>query len=321
LKILAADESLADRLILRRHLQSLGQEVILAERCEELSQLFQQHDPDLVLLDIGMQGMHDYAGLKRIRTLDLGWRPILLLCNDTQRNIFVDGLKAGGDDFLYKPIDKSILEAKLIALERMVAMRRQLITVTAELAWESEKAQQVANQDGLTGLANRRNLNQVLDQEIKRAARSRQFLTLIMIDIDFFKQYNDQFGHLAGDEVLRKVAQVLNGGVNRAGDLVARYGGEEFCIVLPDTSIEGGREMAKELRRSVEAVAIPQSAAAAYPQVTVSMGVSSCVPSHDVSLESIIKQADKALYEAKQAGRNRVCVSRESGGTVHPPDQ
>lgn len=306
MKILVADDSLADRLIIRRHLQSMQHDVILAENGEQAIALFKKEDPDLVLLDVRMPGMDGHSTIKRMRSIDMEWRPILFLSGNTETKDFVRGIKAGGDDYLYKPIDSEILDAKLTAMERIVSMRRELITVTAELAWETEKAQQIANQDGLTGLANRRYLNEALIQEIKRAARNAHPLTAIMIDIDYFKQYNDNYGHLAGDDVLRQVAKLLLQSVNRAGDLVARYGGEEFCILLPNTSMSGGKGVAEGLRSTVVGAEIPHASGSNSPWLTISLGISSHVPAADDSPDEIIQAADAALYEAKARGRNRV---------------
>ncbi|MEN8178032.1 MAG: diguanylate cyclase [Pseudomonadota bacterium] len=306
MKILVAEDNLADRLIIRRHLQSMLHDVILAQDGQEAIDLFKKEDPELVLLDVRMPGMDGYATIQKIRSLDLEWRPILFLSSHTEPEAFVAGIKAGADDYLYKPINRDVLEAKLIAMERIVAMRKQLITVTAELAWETEKAQQIANLDGLTGLANRRYLNHVLEQEIRRAAREKQPITVIMIDIDFFKHYNDHFGHLAGDDVLRKVAKLLQGSVNRAADLVSRFGGEEFCIVLPNTASQGGMEIAEELRKTVQEARIPHADGLETKWLTISLGVSCQVPGADTSLDEIIHVADQALYQAKASGRNRV---------------
>jgi diguanylate cyclase (GGDEF)-like protein len=307
LKILVAEDNLADRLIIRRYLSSMGHRVLIAVDGEEAIEQFNQEDPDLVLVDVQMPGMDGYATVKRMRSLEIEWRPILFISGKTAPENFVDGIRAGGDDYLYKPINRDILEAKLIAMERIVAMRNQLITVTAELSWEMEKAQQIANQDGLTGLANRRYLNQVLEQEIKRAARGRQPLTVIMIDIDYFKRYNDHYGHLAGDEVLQRVARLLQGAVNRAGDMVARYGGEEFCIILPNTQVSGGMEIAEGLRTAVLGAEISQVQGLVSPWVTISLGVSGSIPTSTDSVQSVIRRADSALYQAKAEGRNRVC--------------
>lgn len=313
MKVLVAEYNLADRLIIRRYLLSMGHDIVLVEDAEEAIEQFDKEDPDLVLVDVHMPGLDGYAAVKRMRTMAKEWRPILFISSHTEPDDFVNGIKAGADDFLYKPINRDVLEAKLIAMDRIVAMRKQLITVTAELAWETEKAQQIANIDGLTGLANRRYLDQVLEQEIKRAARERQPLTIIMVDIDYFKIYNDHFGHLAGDDALRKVARLLQNSVNRAADLVSRYGGEEFCIVLPNTNARGATEIAQELRRTVKDARIPHADGLDFPWLTISLGLSCQIPDTDASVENLIQLADKALYQAKAAGRNCVVAETDQG--------
>ena len=135
-------------------------ETVLAEDGEEAVASFQNDEPELILLDTDLPDADCYDTVKRMRTLDPSWRPILFLSEDAESEDYVDGIKAGGDDYLIMPVDKEILQAKLIAMERILAMRKQLIAVTAEMAWENEKAQLIAHQDGLTGLANRRYLNE-----------------------------------------------------------------------------------------------------------------------------------------------------------------
>lgn len=314
MKVLVADGSDSDRMQIRSYLQWLGHEAILAEDGVQAIKLFKQTDPDLVLLDIHGPNMDGYEVLDSIRKHDLEWRPIIFLSGDTGIEDYVSGIRLGGDDTLYKPLDNRIFEAKLIALERIVAMRKELIAVTAELAWESEKARQLANQDGLTGLANRRYLNDVFEVEIKRSIRSKQHIAVIMIDIDYFKQFNDFYGHLMGDDVLMRVGKILNGSVNRAGDIVARYGGEEFCCVLPSTNENGARAFAEILRRSIEAEHIPHAASTAQSWVTISLGVTSCIPKQGSNVDRLIQLADQALYAAKEGGRNQVCFMSDDTG-------
>jgi diguanylate cyclase (GGDEF)-like protein len=308
MKILLIDGSQADRLIIRRYLQDLGHEVILASGGEQALKNYQFEDPDLVLLDATLHEIDGFSTVARMREQNIEWRPILYLSSNRGVDEYVRGIQAGADDYIYKPIDRVMLEAKLLAMERIVAMRKALITVTAELAWETEKAERLAKQDGLTSLANRRYLDESLAIEIKRATREKKPLAVIMVDIDYFKKYNDFFGHLAGDDVLKKVARLLNRAANRAGDLVARYGGEEFSIVLPNTDRKGAKAIAESLRLTVETEAIPHAEDAVFSCLTISLGGVSGIPGNGETPESIIRRADQNLYSAKKAGRNRVCI-------------
>lgn len=160
--------------------------------------------------------------------------------------------------------------------------------------------------DGLTGISNRRRYDRYLDEEWRRAFRSGTMLSLLMIDIDYFKQFNDTYGHIAGDECLKKVARALSSVLKRPSDLAARYGGEEFVCILPETDIAGALSVAEELRNNVEALKIPHEHSKVAPFTTVSIGVASMTPSSGVSPIALAEEADAALFAAKAGGRNRV---------------
>ena len=162
--------------------------------------------------------------------------------------------------------------------------------------------------DGLTGLANRQCFEEFMDREWRRAARERKPISVIMLDIDHFKAYNDNYGHQGGDDCLKKVAAVMAESVKRPADIAARYGGEEFVVVLPDTDARGALEMAEKLRISVEMLGVPHAHSATASVVTVSIGVASLVPEHGSDYSLLVKSSDAALYAAKREGRNRVKV-------------
>jgi diguanylate cyclase (GGDEF)-like protein len=192
------------------------------------------------------------------------------------------------------------LRARQIEMERLVALR------TEELRLANEHLSRLSFIDALTGLANRRRFNEAADEEWRRARRSGSSLALVMADIDCFKPYNDVMGHLDGDRSLAAVAAVFSRAVGRAGDLAARYGGEEFVVLLPGADHAAALAVAEDIRVACAALAIPHPASEVGPVITLSLGVASCIPSDECSIESLIAQADAALYRAKQSGRNRV---------------
>lgn len=188
------------------------------------------------------------------------------------------------------------------------SLEAKVQTRTAELEEANRKLSALTVTDALTGLANRRRFDAVFADEWSRACRSEQPLAIIMLDIDFFKPYNDRYGHPAGDECLRTVAQVLQTTARRAGDLVARYGGEEFVVVAADSDMETALELAETMRRSIELLAMPHEVSSVGSVVTVSLGVAAIVPNENMQAARLLHMADDALYRAKRGGRNRVAI-------------
>lgn len=188
------------------------------------------------------------------------------------------------------------LELAYKAIEKEVERRKQA----------EERLKRISTLDGLTGISNRRHFDEFFAQEWKRGAREQYSIALILLDIDFFKRYNDTYGHQAGDDCLVKVSQIMNGAVHRPSDLCARYGGEEFTIILPNTQMNSARKLAKTIRLKIEATQIEHSSSDVSQYVTASLGVSAKVPKANSSYNSLIQAADKALYQAKHCGRNQI---------------
>jgi diguanylate cyclase (GGDEF)-like protein/PAS domain S-box-containing protein len=186
----------------------------------------------------------------------------------------------------------------------------EMVLLAFEDITERKKAEEqlklIASMDGLTGVANRRHFDNTLDLEWRRAMRSAKPLSLIIIDVDYFKNYNDVHGHLAGDFCLQKIAHTVRDSLRRAGNFVARYGGEEFMVILPETETEDAYLFAESLREKIENLNIEHKDSKAGKNVTVSLGVSTSIPKKDSTQDELISLADKALYKAKQGGRNRV---------------
>lgn len=209
------------------------------------------------------------------------------------------GLKKNGVSF---PLELNVSEMdcegrrEFIGIVRDISQRKQM----------EEALQKLSVMDGLTGVGNRRLFDETLNREWKRAMRDQIPLSLIMLDIDFFKLYNDSYGHQGGDTCLKQVATALDQYTHRPTDLVARYGGEEFAVILPETTLEGAAELAEAIRSSIEGLQIEHNKNAVSPYVTVSLGVSTMVPERGVSHGQLISNADKALYRAKEKGRNQI---------------
>ncbi|MEA5578188.1 diguanylate cyclase domain-containing protein, partial [Anabaena sp. UHCC 0451] len=182
---------------------------------------------------------------------------------------------------------------------------------TAELVIANQKLEQLVNLDGLTQVANRRCFDERLQAEWTRLAREQQPLALILFDVDKFKNYNDYYGHLGGDDCLVRLAQTVQKTVYRPADLVSRYGGEEFSILLPNTDLAGAIQVAQSIQQAIHDLAIPHTKSDVKNIVTVSMGICSLIPSLDIKPDILISSADQALYNAKKKGRDRYCYSSE----------
>jgi diguanylate cyclase (GGDEF)-like protein len=251
--------------------------------------------PDLVLLDVMMPGMDGYEVCRRLKSNPkTASIPVLFVSSRDEEEDEAYGLSLGAIDYIVKPIRPSIVQARVrnhIDLKRSRDLLERLTTV-----------------DHLTGIHNRRRFDDYLEAEWKRAVREHEPIALIAIDIDHFKAYNDHYGHPQGDQCLIAVAQALSGAVTRSSDLVARCGGEEFACILPGTTVSGAALVAEQMMQAVAACALEHARSTTHDRVTISLGVTSMVPKPGQDPQTLIDQADAALYEAKAAGRNRFVV-------------
>jgi diguanylate cyclase (GGDEF)-like protein len=312
------------RYAMLRILKRLGLDAVEAEDGLQALELFESERPDLVLIDVQMPGMDGLEVVRRIRALSgEHWVPVIFLTSMEEEADFTRGIEAGGDDYLTKPVSPVILEAKIRALRRLDDMRRELLAVTMELRETNERLARLSHQDGLTGLANRRRFDLDLMRELGRARRERRALSVVLADVDHFKAFNDLYGHPAGDECLRKIAGALQTACRRPLDTAARYGGEEFALILPDTTEDAARDRAVEAMRAVAALEIPHRGPGSFGIVTISLGVSGCVPEADIVVDTLVERADRALYAAKHAGRNTVVTFTQvalAGGKAAPAE-
>lgn len=305
MKVLLVDDTKTERLILTSYLEAMGYFVTTAENGRQAVDLYHTEKPDLVLMDVIMPEMDGHEAARLMRHDENIWVPIIFLSGRIDPEDVFAGIEAGGDDYLAKPVDQRILEAKMISMQRIAKMRRKLINVSTELEIVNAELKKQANVDGLTGLANRRYLDKYLRVEIARSMRNGHQLAVILCDVDYFKKYNDAFGHLKGDDCLKMLARAMEAGCKRATDLVARYGGEEFAIILPDTNTEQACKLAQNICDAIAAIKLdhPESE---HNVVTMSMGVYSDEPEKSHDSEFMLKKADEALYRAKESGRNRI---------------
>lgn len=305
MKILLVDDTKTERLILTAYLEKLEHDVVHAENGQQAIELFKSENPELILMDVIMPEMDGHEAARHIRLDENEWTPIIFLSGRVAAEDIVAGIEAGGDDYLTKPVDFRILEAKMTAMQRIAAMRRKLIDVSEELEELNEELKKQVNKDGLTGIANRRYLDEYLRLEVSRSLRNGAELSVVLIDIDHFKKYNDSKGHLEGDDCLKLVAQTLDATCKRSIDLVARYGGEEFCAILPETGMNNAGLVAEAMRQAIDALNIehPESE---FNKVSISIGVYGGVPDSLGDVELMLKNADSALYRAKESGRNQV---------------
>ena len=321
MKTLVIEDSKSSLNLLCKYIQKIGITPIPAETGAKGIELFVQERPDLVLLDILMPDIDGFEVARQIRQLEApsDWTPIIFLSSLSKDRDIEMGIAAGGDDYLLKPISEIVLAAKIRAMQRIIQMRQSLLVLTRKLDAANQELRRLSSLDGLTGIANRRHFDEVLMREWRRAMRNGEEVAVLMCDIDYFKPFNDSYGHQVGDECLKAVAHILQSQLRRPGDLVARYGGEEFAVVLPDTDVAGALQVAENLRAAVEALRITHRYSAAANVVTISVGVSTYQPRRgDAQWSALLKAADEALYRSKQAGRNRVSLS--TGDVVVLPD-
>lgn len=242
--------------------------------------------------------------------------PVIVLSSKEDPAVKSEAFANGANDYLVKLPDRIELIARIRAHTRHYLMQMErdaaffaLREMQKQLERSNAELHRISSLDGLTGIANRRHFDTKLEEEWQRAMREKECLALALIDIDFFKDYNDSYGHQAGDDCLKQVAEALSQCLSRPADLIARYGGEEFAAILPATNAEGAATLAEKFRTAVARLAIEHRASECADTVTISAGVVAVVPDRDLDANALIKLADEALYQAKAEGRDRTVIS------------
>ncbi len=314
LKVLLVDDSKVAIKAITGYLDDLGVQLLIAETGSAAIDLYRRERPDIILLDIILPDITGYEVAKQVRKLQGrdDWTAIIFLSVMSKDDDLKRGIEAGGDDYLTKPVGRVVLQAKVAAMYRLVRMQRALVQLTEQLNQANEQLNlanmelhRVSMTDGLTGIPNRRVFDELLVREWRRCARLRKPVSVVMLDVDYFKKFNDRYGHQAGDECLKTVAKMISGAVPRASDLAARYGGEEFVLILSETDAEGARAVANRIREQVAGLKVANEDSP-HRYVTLSCGISTVVPGDDIPVEKLVKSADNALYLAKTQGRNSV---------------
>ncbi len=310
MKVLIAEDDAMARLLLQKAVQSLGHAVVATQDGHEAWALFQADAVDVVISDWKMPGMDGLELCRRVRAHGaVGGRYtyVIVATAFAEKEHFLAAMRDGADDYLAKPLDRVELQVRLAVAARIMALYRQLEARQAELEAVNERLFAQVHRDALTRLFNRSRLWEDLRALEARVSRYGHRYALALCDVDHFKRYNDTYGHLEGDTVLRAVATVLQTHA-RTGDAAYRYGGEEFVVVLPEQDLPATALAAQRLRLAVEALELPHAGNTPPGVVTLSVGIAALQPGEEKSVEGWLKEADLALYQAKQGGRNRVVI-------------
>lgn len=285
-------------------------------------------DFSLILMDVQMPEMNGYEtaellrGSRRTKLIPI----IFITANSREENNIFKGYESGAVDYLFKPINSNILISKITVFLNLDRQKKELEEKTRELDLKVKqletlqhkledqncKLEKLTMEDGLTSLGNRRCFDKTLEAEWHRGQRSGEILSVVMIDIDHFKLYNDTYGHQEGDICLKRVASALRSTLMRQCDTISRYGGEEFVAILPNTDSDGAVQVGERMLAAVSSLNISHSSSLTKDHVTVSIGVSSIIPSSGSIPEFLIKSVDQALYNSKDSGRNRISVTESS---------
>ena len=302
MKILLVEDSATLRFAMRNYIIDAGHEPLVARSGEEALQLLENTPVDMIIMDVEMPGLNGFETTRLIREWLAGhWIPIIFVTGLNEDENYREGIEAGGDDYLIKPVSYMIIKAKIRAMERIAAMRDQLHQLNAEL-------EALSQLDSLTQIYNRRTFNEMAQQQWAHAKRHQQPISALMIDVDHFKLFNDHYGHPAGDACLKKVSHAIKSCIHRSSDILGRYGGEEFVVLLPETDAKGALRVAESISEALAQLALRHDVSPTASYVTASIGGATCLRTTGHDLEELIKNADRALYKAKRTGRNRCCV-------------
>ncbi len=305
--ILVVDDVPVNIQLLTTYLASEGYDILSARDGVEAIELVRKHLPDLILLDVMMPKMNGFEVCQVIKSdKDTMFIPVIMVTALNELEDKIKGMNAGADDFISKPFNKLELMVRVRSLLRIKFLNDALGEKVVELQKAKEELRQLAITDGLTGLYNYRYFKEHLTQELNRAKRHKLDVSVVMLDIDHFKHYNDTNGHPAGDTVLRQLSRLLKDNIRNI-DLAARYGGEEFVLVLLEANKAAAKIVAEKIRRLVEERQFEFEETQPTGKITISTGVAT-FPEDGQEFDPLVNAADQRLYRAKQSGRNTIFV-------------
>lgn len=315
--ILIVDDLKENHLVMESVITDPELNIVKAMSGEEALSLCLEHDFAVIFMDVQMPGMDGFETAELLRSIERTKNiPIIFVTaiSKEQKSIF-KGYEVGAVDYLFKPIDPIILKSKAKIFKKIYNQRRIIeeqaielklkVDELVQLKEEKDVLENISMEDCLTNIFNRRGLERFSEMHWKNCERYSLDYSVIMIDIDRFKKYNDNYGHLNGDKVLKNVATVINESLFRAEDIVGRYGGEEFLVIMPNVDSEGAINIAKRIESEISSLNIIHDYNDNRGKLTVSMGIASVVPNENITLQGIIDTADQLLYKAKKNGRNQ----------------
>ena len=315
-KILIVDDVEANLLSFSAILAKEKLQILEANSGSAALKILMKEDIDIVLLDVQMPDINGFevAQLMRENKRTMNIPIIFITAISKEEQYMFKGYELGAVDYLYKPISNDLLRSKVKVFVKLQLQSKIIEIKSNELEIKIMELEKVKKElhnltctDQLTEITNRRGFDEAFGLAWRRAIRNGSSVTLLMIDIDNFKNYNDTYGHVEGDVCLKKVARRIADTLLRPFDQVARYGGEEFVVLLPETDLNGGEKIAEDIRHNIETMNIENKKDGTSDVVTVSIGVASVIPGAGDEKESLTKWADGAMYQAKESGRNRCC--------------
>lgn len=312
--ILIVDDTKANIIALTALLDSPNLNILSADSGNEALKLLLKENIDLILLDVQMPGMNGFEVAEIMRANNKTKNiPIIFVTAISKEEKFIfKGYELGAVDYLYKPISNEILKSKVNVFIRLNKQTKMIINKTkelektvAKLKLAEKKLTYYSRTDELTDILNRRGFEAEYELEWARAVRYNRYISILMIDIDDFKIFNDTYGHLEGDVCLREVANTIKASLQRTADIVSRFGGEEFVVVLPETDSKGAKIVAEEIRKNIENLKIKNKKSNVLEFITVSIGITTSLPTRELDRTDLIDEADRGLYSAKNSGKNK----------------